>query len=87
MSDTGLLWPSCLIHYRLERSLYVKFKDWMSNSVDPDETAHYAPSHLVLCCLQKTVIIACDSERIKLLVGTLRKPISEIVVCVLLFYV
>ena len=27
----------------------------MSNSVDPDETAHYEPSHLDLCCLQKTI--------------------------------
>ena len=25
----------------------------MSNSVDPDETAHYEPSHLDLRCLQK----------------------------------
>ena len=33
---------------RLERRLYVKLKDWMSNSVDPDE-----PSHLDLGCLQK----------------------------------
>ena len=24
----------------LERNLYVNLKDWMSNSVDPDETAH-----------------------------------------------
>ena len=32
----------------------------MSNSVDPDETAH---SHLdILCCLQKPIIIACGSE-------------------------
>ena len=30
----------------------------MSNSVDPDETAHYEPSHLDLCCLQKPIIIA-----------------------------
>ena len=30
----------------------------MSNSVDPDETAHYEPSHLDLCCLQKPFIIA-----------------------------
>ena len=29
-----------LTNYRLERSLYVKLKDWISNSVDPDETAH-----------------------------------------------
>ena len=39
-----------------ERSLYVKLKDWTSNSVDPDETAHYEPSHLDLCCLQKPII-------------------------------
>ena len=37
----------------------------MSNSVDPDETAHYELSHLDLCCLQKPVIIACGSERVK----------------------
>ena len=28
----------------------------MSNSADPDETAHYEPSHLDLCCLQKSVL-------------------------------
>ena len=33
----------------------------MSNSVDPDETE---PSHLDLCCLQKSIIIACGSERV-----------------------
>ena len=37
----------------------------MSNSIDPDETAHYEPSHLDLCCLQKSIIIACGSERVK----------------------
>ena len=37
----------------------------MSNSIDPDETAHYEPSHLDLCCLQKPIIIACGSERVK----------------------
>ena len=31
-------------NYRLERHLYVKLKDWMSNSLDPDETAHWAVS-------------------------------------------
>ena len=25
----------------------------MSNSLDPDETAHYEPSHLDLCCSPK----------------------------------
>ena len=34
----------------------------MSNSVDPDETAH-EPSHLDLCCLQKSIISACGSEK------------------------
>ena len=38
----------------------------MSNSVDPDETAHYEPSHLDLCSLQKLIIGACGSERVKL---------------------
>ena len=37
----------------------------MSNSVDPDETAHYEPSHLDLRCLQRPIIIACRSERVK----------------------
>ena len=37
----------------------------MPNSVDPDETAYYEPSHLDLRCLQKSIIIACGSERVK----------------------
>ena len=40
-------------------------KDWISNSVDPDETAHYEPSHLDLRCLQKTIIIVYSSEGVK----------------------
>ena len=28
--------------------MYVKLKDRTSNSLDPDETAHYVPSHLDL---------------------------------------
>ena len=36
----------------------------MSNSVDPDETDPYEPSHLDLCCLQKPIIITCGSERV-----------------------
>ena len=39
----------------------VKLKDRMSNSIDPDETAHYELSHLDLCCLQKPIIIAYGS--------------------------
>ena len=37
----------------------------MSDSLDLDEMAHYEPSHLDLCCLQKPIIIVCGSERIK----------------------
>ena len=37
----------------------------MSSSVDPDETPHSEPSRLDLCCLQKPIIIACGSERVK----------------------
>ena len=36
----------------------------MSNSVEPDETAHYEPSHLDLRCLQKRIVIAYDSEKV-----------------------
>ena len=51
-----------LTNYRLEISLYVKLKDWMSNSIDPDETAHYEPSRLHLRCLQKPIIIVAVIE-------------------------
>ena len=37
----------------------------MSNSIDPDEMAHYEPSHLDLRCLQMPIIIACGSEIVK----------------------
>ena len=40
----------------MERSFYLKLKDWMSNSVDLDEMAHFEPSHLDLCCLQKPLL-------------------------------
>ena len=41
----------------------------MSDSVDPDETAHtahYDPSHLDLRCLQKPIVIAYGSERVNM---------------------
>ena len=44
----------------------------MSNSVDPDETAHYELSHLDLCCLQNPIIIACGSEELTYLVTKVR---------------
>ena len=37
----------------------------MSNSVDPDETAHNEPSHLDLHCLQKPITMACGNERVE----------------------
>ena len=37
----------------------------MSNGVHPDERAHYDSSHLDLRCLQKSIIIAYGSERVK----------------------
>ena len=39
----------------------------MSNSIDPDEMAHYEQSHLDLCCLQKPIIIVYGSESVKAL--------------------
>ena len=53
-----------LTNYQLEISLYVKLKDWMTNSVDPDATACYEPSHLALHCLQKNIIIAYGNKRV-----------------------
>ena len=37
----------------------------MSNCTEPGEKVHYEPSHLDLCCLQKPIIIAYGSERVK----------------------
>ena len=37
----------------------------MSNSVEPDEKAHDRPFHLDLRCLQKSIVIAYGSERVK----------------------
>ena len=34
----------------------MKLKDLMSNSIDPDATAHDEPSHLDLCCLQNPIL-------------------------------
>ena len=50
-----------LTNYRLERRLYVKLKDWMSNSIDPDETVHSGS----MLFAKVPIIIAYDSERVK----------------------
>ena len=50
----------------------------MTNSVDPDEMAHYDPSHLDLCCLQKPIITACGSKRANLLLAFVGHPFQFI---------
>ena len=42
-----------------------KINNRMANSVDPDETAHYEPSHLGLHCLQRYLYWSCRDERVK----------------------
>ena len=46
-----------LTNYRLERNLYVKLKDLMSNSIDPDETAHCEPS-IWFCAVCKSLFLS-----------------------------
>ena len=41
----------------------VKNQNRITNSVDPDETAHYELSHQDLQCLQKMVLL-CRTERV-----------------------
>ena len=41
----------------------------MSNSIDPDETAHDELSHLDLCCLQKPIIMPVAEKELKGLGG------------------
>ena len=50
----------------------------MSNSVDPDETAHNEPSDLDLRGLQKPIIIACGSEKVNKSLNFPRDYTSEI---------
>ena len=37
----------------------------MSNSIDPDEMAHYEPSHLDLRCLQKPILSPVAVKELK----------------------
>ena len=56
---------SSLTNYRLKRSLYVKLKDGMSNSVDSDETAHM--SRLIwIHTVCKSLLLSPDSESKKI---------------------
>ena len=54
-----------LTNDHLERRLYVKLKDWMSNRVDPDEMGHWASSSGSML-FAKAIIITCGSERVNL---------------------
>ena len=57
--------------------LYVKLKNEMSNSVDPNETAHYEPSHLDLRCLQKPSAISPSAMKELIRIFTRRILDSE----------
>ena len=46
----------------------------MSNSVDPDETAHDEPSHLDLCCLQKPMLSPMAVKELK---GNLPRTVAN----------
>ena len=35
----------------------------MANSIDPDETARYEPSHLDLHCLHRVLVLVCQAEK------------------------
>ena len=55
-----------LTNYYLKRSLYVNLKRLNVKQRRSRWDGSYEPSHLVLCCLQKLIIIACGSERVNL---------------------
>ena len=49
-----------------KRGFSQKVNNRKANSVDPDEMAHYEPSHQDLYCFQKVVLV-CRAERVKYL--------------------
>ena len=55
----------------------------MSNSVDPDEMAHYEPSHLDLRCLQKPIVITYGSERVHVCYSYNHKVLNSFLHCIL----
>ena len=64
ISDDIVVCFSFLTNYRLKRSLYVKLKDGMSNSVDPDETAHMIrPIWIYAVC--KSVLLSPVAVKVK----------------------
>ena len=49
----------------------------MSNSIDPDEAAHYEPSHLDLCCLQKPILSPMAVKKLKPLTESIVLELSS----------
>ena len=47
----------------VQKGYQLKIKDRMSSSVDPDEMAHYEPSHQGLHCLQNHQFCSTGLER------------------------
>ena len=61
---------SFLTNYRLKSSLYVKLKDRMSNSVDPDETAHMSRLIWIYAVCKSLLLLPVAVKELKLvLVG------------------
>ena len=53
----------------------------MANGVDPDETAHYEPSHQDLYCLQKKNVLVCRGERVNIIVEKISRLHGERIFC------
>ena len=53
-----VLFCFCFNKLLLGKKFICKVERLNVKQLDPDETAHYEPSHLDLCCLQKPIIIA-----------------------------
>ena len=51
-------------HPLLQIGIHSKINNTMANSVDPDETAHYEPSHLWLH-FSKASVLVCIDEKVK----------------------
>ena len=58
---------------RLERHLYVKLKDWMSNSVDQDEIEPYNLD----ICFCKSLLLSPVAVKEIMISGFLKKNISD----------
>ena len=71
----------------MERNLYVKLEDCISNSIDPDETAHYEPSHLDLHCLQKPMLLPIAVKVLTVFAEDLSNSVIKRLWCTLVSFV